>query len=146
MQAGATAADYLRLRQRLGLSRAVIVQPRAQFPTGYDPGGWMSTENFTRDLDYLKAHGVNCVGYQEILDRINSGVPLPPNPLFLTFDDAYVAYGQYAVPLLVTGRLGDRFGPKNIYLIGLVLFTGASLWCGLSGRAGMPMAARSAAC
>lgn len=49
----------------------------------------------------------------------------------------------YAVPLLVTGRLGDRFGPKRIYLIGLVVFTVSSAWCGLAGSIEMLIAARA---
>lgn len=48
----------------------------------------------------------------------------------------------YAVVLLVAGRLGDRFGPKNLYLFGLVVFTVSSVWCGLAGSAAMLIAAR----
>ena len=48
----------------------------------------------------------------------------------------------YAVPVLITGRLGDRYGPKNVYLIGLTVFTLASLWCGLTASIGMLIAAR----
>ncbi|MGC4934625.1 MFS transporter [Gordonia sp. DT30] len=49
----------------------------------------------------------------------------------------------YAVPLLVTGRLGDKYGPKLVYQIGLVVFTAASVWCGFSGSIGELIAARA---
>jgi len=48
----------------------------------------------------------------------------------------------YAVPLLITGRLGDRIGPKRVYLAGLTIFTLASVWCGLTNSIGMLIVAR----
>lgn len=48
----------------------------------------------------------------------------------------------YAVPLLITGRLGDRFGQRRLYLIGLVVFTAASAWCGFSQGIEMLIIAR----
>ncbi|MCW3156406.1 DHA2 family efflux MFS transporter permease subunit [Micropruina sonneratiae] len=49
----------------------------------------------------------------------------------------------FAVPLLISGRLGDAFGPKRVYLTGLAVFTLASLGCGLSTSLGMLVAMRA---
>ena len=48
----------------------------------------------------------------------------------------------YAVPVLITGRLGDRYGPKKLYMTGLTVFTLASLWCGLTQSVEMLIVAR----
>lgn len=34
--------------------------------------------------------------------------------------------------MLFGGTLGDKFGRKRIFALGVILFTGASVWCGLS--------------
>jgi len=75
------------------------------------------------------------VAIPSMMDGLNAGIN---EVLWVT--SAYLL--AYAVPLLITGRLGDRFGPKALYQAGLVLFTVSSAWCGLSGSIGMLIVAR----
>src|SRR5437867_2434370 len=59
--------------------------------------------------------------------------------VLLVFDGYVLAY---AVLLITAGRLGDLFGPRNLFAAGLVVFTLASVLCGLSQDAGQLIAAR----
>ena len=44
--------------------------------------------------------------------------------------------------LVVGGRLGDRYGQRRMFLIGIAGLTVASLWCGLSAGPAMLIAGR----
>jgi EmrB/QacA subfamily drug resistance transporter len=49
----------------------------------------------------------------------------------------------FGVLMLSGGKLADLLGRRRIFVIGLVIFTGASLWCGLAGGAASLIAART---
>ena len=85
------------------------------------------------------ALAVACMGQlMMVLDSTIVNVALPSLQRDLHFSqanlawvlDAYmIAFGSF---LLVAGRLGDLLGRKRLFLIGLVVFTLASIVCGLS--------------
>jgi EmrB/QacA subfamily drug resistance transporter len=45
--------------------------------------------------------------------------------------------------LLVAGSLGDRFGRKRVYMLGITLFCAASVWCGFAPTTNTLIVARS---
>lgn len=94
-------------------------------PTSPWPALWAMVIGFFMILVDTTIVGVANPAIKEALDPTSNNLD---RVVWVT--SAYLL--AYAVPLLITGRLGDRFGPKNIYLIGLAVFTLASLWCGLS--------------
>src|SRR5258707_2507751 len=75
-----------------------------------------------------------------ILDQTIVTVALPAIRRDLGFSQSSLAWvvNGYLIPfgglLLLAGRLGDLLGRKRILISGLVVFTAASLLCGVAGN------------
>src|SRR5438105_3157646 len=90
-----------------------------------------------------------CAGFLMIvLDMTIVNVALPSIKNDLGFTQAGLAWVvnayliAFAGLLLLAGRLGDLLGRKRVFLVGLAMFTAASLLCGLSISQPMVVAAR----
>jgi EmrB/QacA subfamily drug resistance transporter len=106
----------------------------------------MTLDNRTRWLALL----VLCLGdLMIVLDVTIVGVALPSIQEDLGFSDASLAWvvNAYLLTfggfLLLGGRLGDLFGHRRLFLIGIGFFTAASLACGLANSQDVLVTARA---
>jgi len=106
----------------------------------------MSLEGRSRWIALL----VLCFGdLMIVLDATIVNVALPSIRADLGFSETSLAWvvNAYLITfggfLLLGGRLGDLFGHRRLFLIGLTLFTLASLACGLAGSQEFLIGARA---
>src|SRR3954454_23813436 len=92
---------------------------------------------------------VLCVGMLMIvLDAtiVNVALPTIQEDLGFSQNDLAWVVNAYLIAfgglLLLSGRIGDLIGQRRIFLIGLAVFTGASLLCALSQSKGLLIGAR----
>src|SRR5215469_2993319 len=95
------------------------------------------------------ALAVICIGFFAILldtTIVNIAVPTIIGDLHASLDEVLWVINAYllvyAVVLIPAGRLGDRFGQRNVFIAGLSLFTLASAACGFAHDPGQLIAAR----
>jgi EmrB/QacA subfamily drug resistance transporter len=92
---------------------------------------------------------VLCLGFFMILldtTIVNIAIPDMIDKLHATLDEILWVLNAYilvfAVLLITAGRLGDLYGQKRLFLLGLVIFTLASAACGFAQNPGQLIAAR----
>src|SRR5947199_10537729 len=78
---------------------------------------------------------------------VNVALPALQTNLNATIVDVQWVIEAYslllAALLLVGGSLGDHYGRRRIFLVGIALFALASAWCGLAPNIGQLIAARA---
>src|SRR5213593_2044658 len=78
---------------------------------------------------------------------VNVALPALQSNLNATVADVQWVVEAYALflaaLLLLGGSLGDHFGRKRIYAVGISVFTLASMWCGLAPNIQQLIAARA---
>jgi len=59
----------------------------------------ISPKELESDFRYLKEKGYTAILPKDLTDYVNSGTPLPENPVMITFDDGFESVYHYAYPL-----------------------------------------------
>lgn len=77
---------------------------RRHFPSRYDYqleyGLTVDPAEFATQMEYLAGNGFTAISLMRLVDYLLYGLPLPPKPVVVTFDDGRESVMQYAIPVL----------------------------------------------
>src|SRR5574341_699674 len=60
----------------------------------------VAPENFAAQMRWLAEQGFSAIHLGQLLDYYRHGLPVPPKPLVITFDDGYFCNYSQAFPIL----------------------------------------------
>ncbi|HEV7752835.1 MAG TPA: MFS transporter [Baekduia sp.] len=113
------------------MSAAAIPAPR---PSRVDPNAVLAVVAVAQFMVILDASVVNVA-----LPSIKRDVGFSEQSLSWILNSYTLIFGGF---LLLGGRLADRLGRRRLFVVGIALFAGASLICGVSQSEGMLLFAR----
>lgn len=108
----------------------------ANFPVSSNVGKWVLVATILgSSMAFIDSTAMNVV------------IPVLQSELNATIPQVQWIMEAYALfmssLMLLGGSLGDKFGRKRIFALGILMFTGASIWCGLSPSTSQLIVARA---
>ena len=88
---------YSNLLAKDGSAIALIYH---RFENNLYPSTSISQKNFYEQLQYLKENNFNVLPITTLIDFFYNEKPLPKKTVFITVDDAYRSFYEYAFPIL----------------------------------------------
>ena len=88
---------------------------RSDYTSNYsyeiDYGLTVPPAQFASEMGYLVKNGYTSISLVRLADNLLYGLPLPPRPVVITFDDGFANEYQYALPVLTQDALTATFLP-----------------------------------
>jgi EmrB/QacA subfamily drug resistance transporter len=118
------------------LSQDIVDTSSANFPVSRRVGRWVLLATILGSgMAFIDSTAMNVV------------IPVLQSELNATIPQVQWIMEAYALfmssLMLLGGSLGDKFGRKKIFALGILLFTGSSIWCGLSPSTSQLIVARA---
>ncbi|MDX2232657.1 MAG: polysaccharide deacetylase family protein [Leptolyngbyaceae cyanobacterium bins.349] len=85
----------------------------------------VTPEEFEEHLKLIQQKGLTPIRMEQLVSHLRTGLPLPPKPILLTFDDGYEGHYTYVYPLLkkynypavfsiYTAKVGKKMGRSSL--------------------------------